>query len=148
MYILQQNCRRDPKCIYAIMETATTMAYDMVLIQEPAIGLEGCNITSGTFTLYKPTQTEKYNNRIARVWLAIHKQAEVERHILEERNDLSSSPDIQVFDVYEKVWKKENQESEEERNNKKAEKEKKKKIKRRKEKKKNKRKRKQNVFRQ
>jgi hypothetical protein len=106
------------------METATTMAYDMVLIQKPPIGLEGRNITSGTFTLYKPTQTEKYNNRIARVWLAINKQAEVERYILEEGNDLSSSPDIQIFDVYENVWKKENQESEEERNNKKAEKEK------------------------
>jgi hypothetical protein len=78
MHILQHNCRRDPQCIYAIMETATTMAYDMVLIQEPPIGLEGRNITSGTFTLYKVTQTEKYNNRIARVWLAINQQAEIE----------------------------------------------------------------------
>jgi hypothetical protein len=125
------------------METATTIAYNMVLIQEPPIGLEGRNITSGTFALYKPIQTEKYNNRIARVWLAINKQAEVERYILEERNDLSSSPDIQIFDVYEKVGKKKTKDAKKKGTTKKQKKKKKKKIKIKKREKE-----KQNVFKQ
>jgi hypothetical protein len=47
------------------METATTMNFDIVLIQEPPIGLRGKNISSGIFTFYKPKPDPKFDDRVA-----------------------------------------------------------------------------------
>jgi hypothetical protein len=77
------------------------MGFYIVLIQEPPMGKRR-KITAGNYSLYKPENSEKYN-RVPRVWLAIHKQSEKDKYILEERNGLSESPDIQIFDIYQKI---------------------------------------------
>jgi hypothetical protein len=41
MRVLQHNCQKKPECIYSLLETATTMNFDIVLIQEPPMGLRG-----------------------------------------------------------------------------------------------------------
>jgi hypothetical protein len=101
------------------------MNFDIVLIQEPPMGLRGKNISSGTFTFYKPEPEPLFNDRLARVWLAVNKTAEREKYVLEERNDPSTNPDIQIFDFYEKIWRKEETEEDKQR---KEQKEKKKKT--------------------
>jgi hypothetical protein len=125
MRVLQHNCQKKPEYIYSLLETATTMNFDIVLIQEPPMGLRGKNISSGTFTFHKPEPDPLFNDRPARVWLAVNKTAEREKYVLEERNDLSANPDIQIFDFYEKIWRKEKTEEDKQR---KEEKEKKKKT--------------------
>jgi hypothetical protein len=127
MRVLQHNCQKKPECIYPLLETATTMNFDIVLIQEHPMGpmgLKGKNISSGTFTFYKPEPDPLFNDRLARVWLAVNKATEWDKYVLEERNDLSANPDIQIFDFYEKIWRKEETEDKQ----RKEEKEKKKKT--------------------
>lgn len=98
-------------------ESATVMDFDVVLIQEPPIGIRG-NTSSATFTTYRPEPNMKYNKREARVWYAMSRKAEREKYVLEERDNLSKSPDIQIFDVYEKMWIKEGDKNKEKERNK------------------------------
>jgi hypothetical protein len=60
MWILQHNCRKTLSVVYNLMESATVMNIDMVLIQEPPIGIRG-NTSSATFTMYRPEPNVEYD---------------------------------------------------------------------------------------
>jgi hypothetical protein len=105
MRCLQHNCRRTPEVVQALLVMATDLNFDMVLIQQPLVGKRGKEMPR-TFNIYKPEKTEKYKRRNPRVWVAVNKEKEKNNLIVEERTDVSESPDVQIFDIYEKIWKK------------------------------------------
>jgi hypothetical protein len=96
------------------MEMAMTMGFDVVLIEKPPQGLRE-RMGSGTYNIFEPEKKTRYGKeRELRVLFTINKEAEREKYIVEEQNDLSrGGPGIQVFDMYEKLWKEERIEEEE-----------------------------------
>jgi hypothetical protein len=86
----------------------------VVLIEKPPQDLRE-RMGSGIYNIFEPEKKMRYGKeRELWVWFTINKEAEREKYIVEEQNDLSrGGPGIQVFDMYEKLWKEERIEEEE-----------------------------------
>jgi endonuclease/exonuclease/phosphatase family metal-dependent hydrolase len=102
--VLKHNCRRAPEVVQALLVTMTDMKYDIALIQEPPVG-KRAKMTSRKFNIYKPEKTENFKKRNPRLWSAVNKEKERNEFIVEERTDMSTSPDVQIFDMYYMKWR-------------------------------------------
>jgi hypothetical protein len=81
------------------------MKFDIVWIQEPRIWKKRAKVSSRRYSFYNPEKFTKSNNRDLRGWITLENQANKEKYIMEDRDDLSKSPDIQVFNMYEEKKK-------------------------------------------